>query len=239
LLFLSFSVSPTAQRGGARRRRAGASVDRQSRRHCAGEKLYNETCTACHGKDGTGGELGPPVAAQNRRYLKRTDPEIFDTIKNGIQGTQMPPYATQFTDDQIWQMTAYIHGLRGTAVDTPASGNVANGETIFWGKGTCGGCHMIKAKGSILGPDLSNSRAPARCRTSSTRSRKNSTRSRPMAAPTTRRCCRYNYQLFSDDEDRRGVNGIFKTRRGVAAGHRQGRPEPLHFRAWTFRSTTI
>lgn len=121
-----------------------------------GEKLYNETCTPCHGKDGIGGELGPPVAAQNRRYLRRTDPEIFDAVKNGIAGTQMPPYTGQFTDDQIWKITAYIHGLRGTAFDTPVQGNVANGEAIFWAKGECGSCHMIKAKGSILGPDLSN-----------------------------------------------------------------------------------
>ena len=120
-----------------------------------GEKLYNETCTSCHGKDGTGGELGPPVAAQNRRYLRRTDQEIFDTIKNGITGTQMPPYTGQFTDDQIWRVTAYIRGLRGTAIDTPAAGDVAGGEAIFWSKGNCGGCHMVKGKGSILGPDLS------------------------------------------------------------------------------------
>jgi cytochrome c oxidase cbb3-type subunit III len=121
-----------------------------------GEKLYNETCTSCHGKDGTGGELGPPVASQNRRYLKRTDAEIFDTVKSGIAGTQMPPYAGQFTDDQIWSITAYIRGLRGTAIDTPATGNVASGESIFWGKGTCGNCHMVKAKGGLIGPDLSN-----------------------------------------------------------------------------------
>ena len=68
----------------------------------------------------------------------------------------MPPFSGQFNDDQIWRITAYIRGLRGTAVDTPASGNVAGGEAIFWGKGTCGTCHMIKAKGNILGPDLSN-----------------------------------------------------------------------------------
>ena len=121
-----------------------------------GEKLYNETCTACHGKDGKGGELGPPVASQNRRYLRRSDDEIFDALKNGISGTQMPPFSTQFNDEQIWKVTAYIRGLRGTAVDTPAAGNVAGGEAIFWGKGTCGNCHMIKAKGSIVGPDLSN-----------------------------------------------------------------------------------
>ncbi len=121
-----------------------------------GEKLYHETCTACLGKDGTGGELGPPVAAQNRRDLRRTDQEVFDTIKNGNVGTQMPPYGAQFTDDQIWRITAYIRGLRGTAIDTPSAGDVASGEAIFWGKGACGSCHMVKAKGRSLGPDLSN-----------------------------------------------------------------------------------
>jgi putative heme-binding domain-containing protein len=121
-----------------------------------GEKLYNQTCTACHGKDGNGGELGPPIATPNRRYLRRTDPEVFDAIKSGITGTQMPPFTTQMSDDDIWKITAYIHGLRGTAIDAPAQGNVTNGEAIFWGKGQCGTCHMVKAKGSILGPDLTN-----------------------------------------------------------------------------------
>jgi len=145
-------ISLTAQRGGGPAHPAIGNREAIAE----GEKLYNETCTACHGKDGTGGELGPPVASQNRRYLRRTDNELFDTIKNGIAGTQMPPYGGQFTDDQMWSITAYIRGLRGTAIDTPAAGSAANGESIFWGKGTCGTCHMVKGKGAILGPDLSN-----------------------------------------------------------------------------------
>ena len=158
LLFVAGSTI-AAQRGGGPGGGGGPAHPAIGNRDAiaAGEKLYNETCTACHGKDGTGGELGPPVAAQNRRYLRRADPEIFDAIKAGIEGTQMPPFSKQFTDDQIWQITAYIHGLRGTAVDTPSAGNVANGEAIFWGnKGNCGSCHMVKAKGGLLGPDLSN-----------------------------------------------------------------------------------
>lgn len=155
LFFLS--ITTFAQRGGGPPAGAPAHPAIGNRDAIAdGERLYNEACTACHGKDGTGGELGPPVAAQNRRYLRRTDPDIFDAIKNGITGTQMPPYATQFTDEQIWHITAYIHGLRGTAIDTPAQGDVAAGEAIFWGAANCGSCHMIKGKGSILGPDLSN-----------------------------------------------------------------------------------
>jgi putative heme-binding domain-containing protein len=155
---IAASITVTAQRGGGPPTAAGPANPAIGNREAIaeGEKLYNETCTPCHGKDGIGGELGPPVAAQNRRYLRRTDPEIFDAIRNGIAGTQMPPYTGQFSDADIWKITAYIRGLRGTAIDTPVQGNVANGETIFWGKGECGSCHMIKAKGSILGPDLSN-----------------------------------------------------------------------------------
>jgi cytochrome c oxidase cbb3-type subunit III len=158
LCLSSLLVTVHAQRGGAPPATAKPAHPAIGNREAiaAGEKLYNETCTACHGKDGTGGELGPPVAVQNRRYLRRTDTEIFDTIKNGNPGTQMPPYAGQLSDDQIWQVTAYIRGLRGTAIDTPSAGDVANGESLFWGKGGCGTCHMIKARGGILGPDLSN-----------------------------------------------------------------------------------
>lgn len=157
LLLVLSGISLTAQRGAGPPGGAAPHPAIGNREAiAAGEQSYNEACTSCHGKDGTGGELGPPVAAQNRRYLRRTDAEIFDAIKNGITGTQMPPFTAQFTDDQIWQMTAYIRGLRGTAYDTPAQGDVASGESVFWGKGTCGRCHMVRAKGSILGPDLSN-----------------------------------------------------------------------------------
>jgi putative heme-binding domain-containing protein len=157
-LLFTASAGVLAQRGaGAGGGAAGANPAIGNAQAVAeGEKLYNQTCTACHGKDGNGGELGPPIATPNRRYLRRTDPEVFDAIKSGIAGTQMPPFTTQMSDDDIWKITAYIHGLRGTAIDAPAQGNVANGESIFWGKGQCGSCHMVKAKGSILGPDLTN-----------------------------------------------------------------------------------
>jgi cytochrome c oxidase cbb3-type subunit III len=121
-----------------------------------GEALYSQTCTACHGKDGTAGEMAPAVAMQSRRYNRVTDAQVFDAIKTGIPLTQMPPFSGQFSDDQIWQIVAYIHGLRGTAIDAPAQGNVSNGEQIFWGKGQCGTCHAIKGKGGLMGPELTN-----------------------------------------------------------------------------------
>ena len=53
-------------------------------------------------------------------------------------------------------MAAYIRGLRGTAIDAPAAGDVALGEQIFRGKGECGNCHVVKSKGGLVGPDLTN-----------------------------------------------------------------------------------
>src|SRR5881227_1539451 len=90
-----------------------------------GRAIYNQTCTACHGPDGAAGEMGPALGVPARRYAQGSDAQIFEAIKNGIPGTQMPPFGTQLSDDDIWKVAAYIRGLRGTAVDAPAAGDVA------------------------------------------------------------------------------------------------------------------
>jgi cytochrome c oxidase cbb3-type subunit 3 len=119
-----------------------------------GRELYNRTCTVCHGYDGTPGEQGPALAASGRRYLRISDQEIFDAIRKGIPGTVMP--GTGLAETDAWKVAAYIRSLRGTAIDAPAPGDVAHGEQIFWGKGACGECHMLRGRGGALGPDLSN-----------------------------------------------------------------------------------
>jgi cytochrome c oxidase cbb3-type subunit 3 len=122
----------------------------------AGRDIYNRTCTACHGADGAGGEMGPPLGATGHRYAQGTDAQIFDAIKNGIPATPMPPFGTRLSDSDLWKVTAYIRGLRGTAIDAPAVGDAASGEQIFWGKGECGNCHVVTGKGGLIGPDLTN-----------------------------------------------------------------------------------
>jgi len=121
-----------------------------------GRDIYTRTCTTCHGPDGAGGEMGPALGAPGRRYAQATDAQIFDAIKNGIPATQMPRFGGRLQDDDVWKVAAYIRGLRGTAIDAPAIGDVALGEQIFWGKGECGNCHVVKGKGGLVGPDLTN-----------------------------------------------------------------------------------
>ena len=55
---------------------------------------------------------------------------------------------------------AYIHALRGTAMDNPLPGDAAHGEAVFWGKGQCGTCHRSRPR-QRDGPDLSNIAAQA------------------------------------------------------------------------------
>jgi putative heme-binding domain-containing protein len=156
------SVAATAQRAGGAGGRGGMAGGPanpfigNAQALDQGREVYNGTCTTCHGPDGAAGEMGPALGAPARRYAQGTDAQIFDAIKSGIPSTQMPPFGGQLNDDDIWKVAAYIRGLRGTAVDAPAPGDVAAGEAVFWGKGTCGNCHVVKAKGGLVGPDLTN-----------------------------------------------------------------------------------
>ena len=128
-----------------------------------GQQIYNGTCQTCHGAGGVGdpGRGGP---ALNASGLKNGDgdADLFRTIRNGVQGTQMPPYKG-LRDEQVWQLVSYIRSLQGTASATgPArgaiqpEGDVAAGEALFFGRAECASCHEINARGGVTGPDLSN-----------------------------------------------------------------------------------
>jgi alcohol dehydrogenase (cytochrome c) len=123
-----------------------------------GLRLYNQTCQQCHGPAGQGSDRGPALATMTLAH-GNTDADLFRSIRAGVAGTPMPPFAA-FTDTQIWQLVSYVRSLRTTspsaAAATPASGDAAAGEALFFGKGTCAACHEVNGRGGIVGPDLSN-----------------------------------------------------------------------------------
>ena len=117
-----------------------------------GREIYNRSCTMCHGQDGTAGDRAPALAAQ-RRYLRTSEQDLFDAIKNGIPGTLMPASALPAGD--ISKMVSYIRVLRSTAIDSPVDGDGARGREIFHSKGRCAECHVVNGRGGLTGPDLS------------------------------------------------------------------------------------
>ena len=64
--------------------------DRSAAQVAEGRRIYNQSCTVCHGLDGAAGDRGPALAG-SRRYLRSSDESLFDSMRAGIAGTEMPP----------------------------------------------------------------------------------------------------------------------------------------------------
>ena len=82
----------------------------------AGNTLYAVNCAMCHGFDGKGmgslREFFPPqptdLTSQRVRQLR--DGDIFWAVTNGFG--RMPSFRRTLTDEQRWQVVAYVKTLR-------------------------------------------------------------------------------------------------------------------------------
>jgi PQQ-dependent dehydrogenase (methanol/ethanol family) len=120
----------------------------------AGQKVFNSTCTACHGEGATGGR-GP--ALNSGRFAHGSgDYDLFQTIRSGVPGTQMPSFAALPADD-VWRAVTYIKSLSASGGGNQAiTGNAAAGEALFFGAGHCTACHEVNGKGAAIAADLSD-----------------------------------------------------------------------------------
>ena len=95
----------------------GLLLSRQAQQ--AGAAIFAANCTICHGENGDGrgqrreGMVPPPA---NLKQPPWSDPgsagRAFLAIRNGVRGTAMPAWRT-FSDQEIWNVVAYIVGLKG------------------------------------------------------------------------------------------------------------------------------
>jgi len=99
-----------------------SSQDPESERRraiAAGARIFVQACQTCHGPAGQG-ERAPALNTGTFRHGDQ-DPDLFRTIRQGVLSTQMPPFR-EFTDEQIWQLVAYIRSLTPRTPMTPAGG---------------------------------------------------------------------------------------------------------------------
>jgi alcohol dehydrogenase (cytochrome c) len=117
----------------------------------AGKKIFDATCTACHGEGATGGR-GPALNTGSFAH-GGSDFEIFQTIRSGVQGTQMPGFSNM-PSDNVWRLVTYIKSLSGQTGDLgTATGDAAAGQAVF--AANCTGCHEVNGRGLDLASDLS------------------------------------------------------------------------------------
>jgi putative heme-binding domain-containing protein len=118
----------------------------------AGRKLFQNSCSACHGPSGGGGH-GPSLVAGDR-IRSLSDAQLFQSIQKGVPGTEMPP--SSFSEPQIRQVAAFVRSLSAPAIESAVPGDPEAGRSLFFGKAGCVSCHMFRGEGGFLGPDLSD-----------------------------------------------------------------------------------
>ena len=115
-----------------------------------GRAMFRTRCAGCHGPDARG-FLGPDLTGY--WAAGGTDDRMFDIVRRGVPGTEMPPSdPLRVLDKDIWQTLAYVRTLTGVPAAAP-TGDAASGERIF--RANCSSCHMVNGRGGQLGPDLS------------------------------------------------------------------------------------
>ena len=113
----------------------------------SGMTMYRVRCADCHGLDAKG-YRGPDLTALLAGEM--TDEKLFDTIRKGVPGTDMP--SSQASDDELLLTIAYLRNLEHRRRPNAVTGNVENGARIFAAQ--CASCHRVGGRGGRLGPDL-------------------------------------------------------------------------------------
>ena len=75
----------------------------------AGERIFRERCSGCHGNDGAGGPVGPSLARSGYNHGD-SDLAIYRAVRDGIAGTGMP--SAHLSSHEVLQVTAYVKGLQ-------------------------------------------------------------------------------------------------------------------------------
>jgi cytochrome c oxidase cbb3-type subunit 3 len=180
--------------------------DRTTSAHPAfgvGDKAFAASCAGCHGLDGRGSERAPNIA-DRQKVQHLSDSQIFRIIENGIPGTGMPAFHS-LESSQIKALVIYLRTLQGTkrtkkTIQLP--GDPRHGETIFFGKAGCSGCHTVAGQGGFIASDLaaySSTRAAEEIRSAIIKPTSSSDRPVRLATATTRGGEKYVGRVRNED----------------------------------------
>jgi alcohol dehydrogenase (cytochrome c) len=79
-----------------------------------GRQPFEARCGRCHGADGNGGDMGPPIAS---RLAARDDKELASLIRDGLPGRGMPP--SQVPDPEMADLLKALRAIQRSAAAAP------------------------------------------------------------------------------------------------------------------------
>jgi mono/diheme cytochrome c family protein len=112
---------------------------REANTDSPGAKLYVQRCAACHGEDGAGVAGIYPALAGSRAVTMRTPANLVHIVLEGgfppaTKGNPrpfgMPPFATEFNDNDVAQLLTYIRAAWGNRGDAVSAVDVARYRSL-------------------------------------------------------------------------------------------------------------
>lgn len=121
-----------------------------------GAAVYAENCAACHQEDARG-LPGTAPSLVNKELLSIASKKYLQaTIRDGRDGTMMPPFADMLTPAQIDDVVAYLRSFAKLpdraaklAREPAARGDAANGRHLY--ADICATCHGATGEGYEAG----------------------------------------------------------------------------------------
>ncbi|MES1255546.1 MAG: c-type cytochrome [Acidobacteriota bacterium] len=117
-----------------------------------GARLYDSQCTTCHGPNGDG--VGGIDFKTGKFHTAVTDRDLAGVITNGVAGKGMPAF--KFDASELAGVIAYLRNINAFDRSSVKPGDAVRGQQVFEGKGDCGHCHRVGARGPRAAPDLSD-----------------------------------------------------------------------------------
>jgi cbb3-type cytochrome c oxidase subunit III len=126
----------------------------------AGQTIFQNNCTLCHGDNGEGTRGRP--ALNDKHFLDSTnDDVIFSVISSGVPNTEMPAWNQShggpLTDEDIQNVVAFLRAWQPTAPDrsnTPPEGDLTRGRSLY--ANICAVCHGANGEGTAQGLALND-----------------------------------------------------------------------------------
>ena len=80
-----------------------------------GKQAFETRCARCHGADGNGGEMGPPIAT---RLPPLDDQQLIKTIREGNPTKGMPP-TVGISESEIADLVKYLRTIERRSEPAP------------------------------------------------------------------------------------------------------------------------